>query len=192
MNFINTITKDAIAKLPTEEFTGQIVVINNPLQVESAIDYLKQFSEVGFDTETRPSFLKGKTYKISLIQIATEEVCFLFRLNILGMPAVLTDFLKDESVMKIGLSLTDDFQALRKRVDFTPANFVDLQKHIKQYGIEDTSLQKIYAILFGKKISKKARLTNWDAKHLTESQVKYAALDAWACLRIYKFLNLPQ
>ena len=91
--------------------------------------------------------------------------------------------------MKIGLSLRDDFAAMRKRTSVEPTNFLDLQKFVGKFGIEDASLQKIYAILFSKKISKGQRLTNWDADVLTDSQKKYAALDAWACLQIYNLLN---
>lgn len=147
---------------------------------------------MGFDTETRPTFAKGKTHQVALIQLSTEEICYLFRLNLLGMPKELEFFLKDMSVKKIGLSLRDDFNALRKRTNIEPVNFLDLQNYVSQYGIDDASLQKIYAILFKKKISKRARLSNWESGFLTEAQQKYAALDAWACLRIYKFLNLPQ
>ena len=91
--------------------------------------------------------------------------------------------------MKIGLSLRDDFNSLRKRVEINPQNFLDIQSLVLQYGIEEASLQKIYAILFGKKISKGQRLSNWETDILTEQQKRYAALDAWACLQIYKQLN---
>ena len=107
----------------------------------------------------------------------------------MGIPASLADFLCNTQTKKIGLSLRDDFNALRKRMNIVPANFVDLQHCVKSFGIEELGLQKIYAILFGKKISKSQRLTNWDADVLTESQKKYAALDAWACLQIYKLLS---
>jgi ribonuclease D len=90
--------------------------------------------------------------------------------------------------MKIGLSLRDDFLSMSRRMKFTPAGFIDLQKVVKDYNIDDLSLQKIYAILFQKKISKNQRLTNWEADELTEPQKKYAALDAWACLKIYEKL----
>lgn len=78
---------------------------------------------------------------------------------------------------------------LRKRVQFRPAGFVELQKHVNEYGIEELSLQKIYAILFGKRISKAQRLTNWEAERLTEKQMRYAATDAWCTLRIYRYLK---
>lgn len=187
--FTHTITKEEIAKLAVEEFKGRIITILTKEDTDKAVDYLLRYPIVGFDTETRPSFKKGQRYKISLMQISTEDSCFLFRLNHIGIPESLEKFLHSEGTMKIGLSLRDDFGAIRKRTDIEPANFLDLQNFVGKFGIEDASLQKIYAILFNKKISKGQRLTNWEADILTESQKKYAALDAWACLKIYNLLN---
>lgn len=187
--YTHTITKEEISLLEIEEFLGRIIVIDTESDADKAVSYLSQFEAVGFDTETRPSFKKGTRYKISLMQISTDEACFLFRLNRIGIPQSLEDFLVNDKILKIGLSLRDDFDAIRKRADIKPANFLDLQNYVGQFGIEDASLQKIYAILFDKKISKGQRLSNWDADVLTEQQKKYAALDAWACLKIYNQLN---
>lgn len=187
--YIHTISKEEIASLPIEEFPGRIITIQTEAEAAKAVDYLLGFDKIGFDTETRPSFRKGQHYKISLMQISTEDTCFLFRLNYIDMPDSLKDFLKSKGILKIGLSLRDDFGAIRKRTNVEPANFLDLQNYVGQFGIEDASLQKIYAILFNKKISKGQRLSNWEADVLTESQKKYAALDAWACLKIYNLLN---
>lgn len=186
---LQTITKEEISALPVEEFNGRIIVIQSKSEADKAVEYLMKFSAVGFDTETRPSFKKGQYYKVSLIQVSTDDTCFLFRLNYIGFPDSLKRFLSSPEVMKIGLSLRDDFGALRKRSSVEPVNFVDLQSIVGSYGIEAASLQKIYAILFRKKISKGQRLTNWEADVLTEPQKKYAALDAWACLTIYNHLN---
>ena len=187
--YAQSITKEAISELPIEEFSGRIIVIDTLADAEKAISYLSEFQTVGFDTETRPSFKKGQRFKISLMQIATDEACFLFRLNRIDIPEILEDFLANEAVLKIGLSLRDDFGAMRRRKNVEPANFLDLQTFVKQYGIEDASLQKIYAILFNKKISKGQHLSNWEADVLSEAQKKYAALDAWACLKIYNQLK---
>ena len=78
---------------------------------------------------------------------------------------------------------------LHKRAPFNQQSCIELQDYVRQFGIQDKSLQKIYAILFDKKISKGQRLSNWEADVLTEQQKKYAALDAWACLKIYNQLN---
>lgn len=183
------IAKADIAAMPVDLFTGRTIVIHSLADVEKAVNYLKKFPLLGIDTETRPSFAKGRTYEVSLLQISTEDTCFLFRLNYIGMPDVLVDLLQDERLMKVGLSLKDDIHSLQRKHRFEPSGFLDLQQYVKLLGIEAQSLQKIYALLFGKKISKSQRLTNWEADVLTDRQKAYAATDAWACVRIYKYLE---
>lgn len=185
----SNITKADIAKLPTELFNGRIIVIHSISEVEKAVNYLKGFHILGIDTETRPSFAKGKSYEVSLMQISTDDTCFLFRLNYIGMPNALVDLLQDARQLKIGLSLKDDIQSLHRKHSFEPRGFLDLQNYVKELGIEAQSLQKIYALLFDKKISKSQRLTNWESDVLTEKQKGYAATDAWACVRIYNYME---
>jgi ribonuclease D len=187
-----TITKETISLFPTEEFTGQIVEIRTIEACEEAVYYLSNFEMLGFDTETRPTFRKGNMNGVALIQLSTNDICFLFRLSITGFPMALIKLLSNPGILKIGLSLRDDFQSMGRRMKFTPQGFVDLQKIVKEHDIEDLSLQKIYALLFQKRISKSQRLTNWEAEELSIPQQKYAALDAWACLKIYEELCLTK
>jgi ribonuclease D len=189
IQYTQSITKEQIALLPVEEYKGRVIIIETKKDAGRAVEYLSKCEKIGFDTETRPSFTKGQRFKIALMQIATENVCFLFRLNRIGIPKALEDFLSDDTILKIGLSLRDDFGAIKKRTNIEPHNFLDLQNYVGQFGIEDASLQKIYAILFGRKISKGQRLSNWEADRLSDSQQRYAALDAWACLKIYNKLK---
>lgn len=183
-----TISKEQVAELPQEIFDGKIVVVDNENKIKKAVDYLIQQPELGFDTETKPAFKRGQVHKVALLQLSTENVSYLFRLNKIGYPDALDDIICNPDIKKIGLSLRDDFAAIRKRSDKKPQNFIDLQSFVDDYGIDDNGLQRIYAILFGKKISKNQRLSNWEAESLTDPQKKYAAMDAWACLRIYKHL----
>jgi len=183
------ITKDELAELETEVYDGKIHVIDRADQVSNAVGKLSTADALGFDTETKPSFKKGKTNKVALLQLATEDECYLFRLNKIGYPKELEELMCDDNIKKIGLSLRDDFSALSKRTGNRPQNFVDLQQFVDGYGIEDNSLQKIYAIVFNKKISKRQRLSNWEAEELDAAQQSYAAIDAWACLRIYNHLT---
>jgi ribonuclease D len=179
--------------MPREVFEGKILVIDSEKKLNEAIAYLSTCREIGFDTETKPNFSKNSHNKMALLQLSSDEKCFLIRLNKFNkMPAALEKFLKSESIKKIGLSLKDDFQGLHSVTKITPANFIDLQKYVVQFGIEDMSLQKIYAIMFAKRISKRERLSNWENKDLTDKQKMYAAIDAWACLRIYKFLEMSK
>lgn len=176
--------------MPKVLFPGRIFVVYTESDAEKAVAYLKDQRIVGVDTETRPSFKRGTTHKVALLQISTQDTCFLFRLNRIGMTDSLQEFLMSDT-LKIGLSLKDDFNSLRKRQDMHPdrGNWIELQEYVGKFGIEDRSLQKIYANLFGEKISKNQRLSNWEADVLSEGQKLYAATDAWACVEIYNCLS---
>lgn len=186
---VNSISKESLADLPVEVFDGRIIVIQSEEEAEKACAFLEKCDIIGFDTETRPAFKKGVTHKIALMQLSTDDTCFLFRMNVIGLPDCLVHLLTNKNLKKIGLSLKDDFSAIRKRKPIIPSNFIELQTFVKRYGIEDNSLQRIYGILFGKRISKGQRLSNWEADVLSDAQKMYAAIDAWACLRIYKELK---
>ena len=185
----NKFDKSSIARLPRAVFGGRIVVITTAQEADKAVNFLLSQKIVGIDTETRPSFKKGQSRLVALLQVATLDICFLFRLNLTGFTPAIVKFLEDKSVMKIGLSLHDDILSLHKRGEFKPENMIDLQNIVGEVGIKDLSLQKIYANIFNEKISKTAQLSNWEADILTDSQKLYAATDAWACVMIYNELE---
>ena len=178
--------KKKIQTLPCIHFDGRIIVIFTERDADKAVDYLMKQTVLGFDTETRPTFQKGKMHQVALLQVSTHDTCFLFRLNEIGLTDSIIRLLEDTTITKVGLSLQDDMRGLNQRRNFTPGTFVELQKEVKDIGIEDNSLQKIYANLFGKKISKGQQLSNWEADILSEAQQKYAATDAWACIKIHE------
>lgn len=184
-----SIDKQDVNQMPHVTFNGRIHIINSISQVKSAVTALRTSPIAGFDTETRPSFKRGEHHNVALLQLSTESDAFLIRLNRTGIPAPLKQYLEDPGIIKVGLSTTDDFHQLTRICDIHPAGFVELQQQVKQYGITDMSLQKIYAILFQHKISKGQQLTNWESPSLTDAQQQYAAIDAWACLRIYNHLQ---
>ena len=174
-----SITKGELANLPAETFTGKITVINDEESAEAAARVLGASGLLGFDTETKPSFKRGERHLVALLQLSTTEESFLFRLNNIGLPKSIAEILEDENITKIGLSIHDDFLSLKKRFDIEPKGFVDLQQFVKDFNIADNSLSRIYGILFGKRISKGQRLTNWEASKLTQNQQEYAALTPW-------------
>ncbi|MBP3353395.1 MAG: 3'-5' exonuclease domain-containing protein 2 [Bacteroidales bacterium] len=188
-NELTHISKEEIANLEKDSFGGKIVIIISKEEAKKAISYLSTQKIVGIDTESKPMFKKGGKNKIALLQISTSDICFLFRLNIIGITDEIKSFFENENISKVGLSLKDDFLMLHKAAAFEPKNFIDIQTIIEDYGIGDKSLQKIYAILFGKKISKSQRLSNWEADSLSDAQKRYAATDAWAVLRIFEKLS---
>lgn len=183
--------KSIINSLPLVTFPGKIIVVLNEYEAERAVEYLLSCDVLGVDTETRPAFRKGNNHKVALLQVATRKECFLFRLNHLGLPKSLLRLLSNKQVPMIGLSWHDDLMSLHRREQFEPGWFIDIQNIIGNLGIVDKSLQKLYANLFGEKISKRQRLTNWEADVLTERQKEYAAIDAWACIKLYdEIMNL--
>ncbi|MDY3064024.1 MAG: 3'-5' exonuclease [Bacteroidaceae bacterium] len=183
------IDKSAIEQMETEQFDGRIITITTKTETDKAVSYLQPFPVVGIDTETRPSFSKHESHKVCLLQISTPDTCFLFRLNLTDIPDSLANLLADPNQIKVGLSLKDDIRALNARRKIMFSRYVELQNKVRDIGIQDKSLQKIYANIFGKKISKNKRLTNWEAPSLSEGQKRYAATDAWACLKIYNELE---
>ena len=185
----SNIEKKEINEMPVVTFGGRIITIDTPEATDKAMKALTNEKIVGIDTETRPSFRKGVQYRVSLIQLSTADTCFLIRLNRTRIPDSLVAFLENSEIAKVGISLHDDYQALAKRRPFKAGGFIDLQQLVGEYGIEEKSLQKIFAIIFGQKISKSQQLTNWENDVLTDKQKLYAATDAWACLEIYNRLK---
>ena len=181
----NKFDKATINALPLVEYPYKINVILNEYEAERAVDYLLTCDILGVDTETKPAFRRGQNHKVALLQVATREQCFLFRLNHLGLPQSIIRLLSNRMVPMVGLSWHDDIMSLHRRAEFTPGWFIDIQDMIGNIGIEDKSLQKLYANLFGEKISKRQRLTNWEADVLSDKQKEYAAIDAWACINLY-------
>ena len=185
--------KQRIPKLPQAQFKGKIVTILSEIEAEKAVDYLLKQDIIGFDTETKPMFKAGRQNEVALLQVSSKDVCFLFRLNHIGMPKCVLRLLSDSGNVKVGLSWHDDLRMLQRREKFEPGKFVELQEMACEYGIKDLSLQKLYANIFGEKISKTQRLSNWEADILSEPQKLYAATDAWACVMLYQeLLRLKQ
>ena len=185
----NKIDKSDLADKPRVVFNGIIEEIDTEEKAQKAIETLSKESVVGFDTETRPSFTRGVAHKIALLQLSTENYGYLFRLNKMGIPDCVADFLSNPDIKKVGISIKDDFHSLASRRKFTPAGFVELQELCGEMGIEEKGLQKLYCLLFKERISKNQQLSNWEIDSLTESQRQYAAIDAWACLRIYHYIS---
>ena len=184
-----SITKEQVSLLPPVEYPGKIHVVDTVSGVRDVVAYLSKCDAVGFDTETRPTFTKGRSHKVALLQLSTDDECFLVRLNKTGMPKVMQTFLEASEPIKVGLSVKDDFHSICRVCEgFNPEGFVELQDYVKQFDISDMSLQKVYGIIFGRRISKSQRLSNWEAEELTAPQQRYASIDAWACLKIYRYL----
>jgi ribonuclease D len=183
--FIAHIEKEDLHSLSNIVFQGKIKVVNNLTEAAQAVEYLSKFDVLGFDTETKPSFRKGQKHVIALLQLASGSTAYLFRLHSIGIPDCLAKLLENEAVKKVGAAVHDDIKGLQHIRRIKPGGFVDLQLIVRDYGIQDKSVQKIAAIVLNARISKAQRLTNWENAQLTNLQQKYAATDAWVCREIY-------
>ena len=188
--YLEEVSKDDLQDYPVERFMGEIIIVDNPADVAKAVDELRGISLLGFDTETRPSFKKGRNNKVSLLQLSTEKKAFLFRLNYIGLPQDIREILADSKICKVGVAITDDLKGLKQLTSFEPGGFIELQDLVKDYGIKSSGLKKLSAIILGFAISKRQQVTNWEREILSEPQIVYAATDAWVCHKIYtRLLN---
>ena len=182
-----SVSPEEIGALELASFPGTIEVIDTDGDAfHRALRYLKRQRVLGFDTETRPTFSPEQHANgTALLQLSGSGKAFLFRLKTLGLPRPLASILANPSIIKVGAATLDDVRGLQKLTKFAPKGFVDLQNIVWEYGIRDKSVKKMTAIILGVKISKAQQLSNWEAEHLSESQQRYAATDAWVCREMY-------
>ena len=182
-----TVTPEDIEKLEMVSFPGTITVIDKQgPEFNKAISYLRRQKILGFDTESRPCFSPDQPhYGVSLLQLSSHGKAFLFRVKKCGMPMNLCQILADESIMKVGAAVQDDIRGLKRHHGFDPANFVDLQKIVWEWGIKDKAVKKMAANILGIRISKTQQLSNWEAAELSQAQKMYASTDAWICREMY-------
>ncbi|MBK8290778.1 MAG: 3'-5' exonuclease domain-containing protein 2 [Flammeovirgaceae bacterium] len=183
-----SITNEEINELPLGAFEGKVIVVSEEKNLTRVFAEISRHTLVGFDTETKPVFVRGQQNQVSLIQIAVEETVFLIRLKQTGMHAAIVNFLENEKILKAGVALRDDIKGLQRLKHYEPGGFIELAQLSKQAGLEVESVKKLTALLLGFRISKSAQTSNWEAETLNEKQISYAATDAWVCLEIYKRL----
>ena len=191
--FIDKISNEQTALLPAIEFRGEIRIVEDERDIAAACKYLAEQPVIGFDTETRPSFRPGVTFRVSLLQLSSPEVCYLFRLNHIPLDKAILQLFENKRLLKVGADVAGDLRSLRQIRHFRDAGFIDLQAIAPEWGIAEKSLRKLSAIVLGQRVSKAQRLSNWEAATLTDKQQLYAATDAWVCTRIYdRLLRTPK
>lgn len=186
--FLKEITKEAVNDLPVEKYEGNLFLITDKEQLKSALREIHKHKVLGFDTETKPAFKKGEYNNVSLLQIATTEAVYLFRINLIGFTKELADIFEDPEFIKVGISIRDDIKELQKLRNFEPAGVVELNTIAKELGVKHEGVRSLSAIFLQIRISKTQQTTNWERETLNEKQLRYAATDAWVCLEIYNQL----
>ncbi|MDR0712880.1 MAG: 3'-5' exonuclease domain-containing protein 2 [Bacteroidales bacterium] len=189
MTFASEISREELQSLPLVRFQGEIRVAESVREADELVKLLEKSSVLGFDTETRPSFTKGRINRVALLQLSTGKQACLFRLCKMPVPPNLIGLLSDPNLLKIGVALKNDMDVLCRSVHMQPKGFIDLQDMMKQFTIKDLGLAKMTGIILGVRISKSQQLSNWENAVLTEAQQRYAATDAWACYEIYRKLS---
>lgn len=184
-----TISHEEINELPLGAFEGKVLVISDEKLLPRIFEEVSDHKVVGFDTETKPVFVRGQQNKVSLIQIALPDKVFLLRVKFTGMQSPLIKFLESTDIQKAGVALRDDIKALQRLKHYEPNGFIELADMSKQAGLQVESVKKLTALLLGFRISKSAQTSNWEADVLNEKQISYAATDAWVCLEIYHKLQ---
>ncbi len=186
----NTISNESLNGLPLQHYEGEIVLVEDETGIKKVLEEIDGQKILGFDTETRPSFKKGVSNSIALVQLTGINATYLIRLSKTEISDELKDLLADESVLKVGVGIRDDIRGLQKLVKFKPAGFVELQSMAVEKGLKDFSLKKLAGILLEFRVSKRQRLSNWEADCLSVAQMVYAATDSWVALEIYKKLSV--
>jgi ribonuclease D len=180
------ISKADVNLIPLWHYEGKIVLVQTMEQLAEATERLSKSTEIGFDTESRPSFSKGTSYKTSLLQLAVSDVVYLFRLNELGLPEGISRILENPNIKKIGIATLDDSRGLKRDFGCRITNVLDLNKFCRSEGFVSIGARKLTALILGKRISKNQQTTNWEQEKLSQKQILYAATDAWICFEIYK------
>lgn len=188
-SYLERISNEEVKKLPLKQFEGTINVIESKKSLDKVLNEIVDEDYLGFDTETKPSFKKNIKNKVALLQLSTSNTSYLIRLNKTGFTKKLANLLSNENIKKIGVALNDDIKGLQQLYNFKPNGFIDLQTFVKDYGIINNGLKNLTAIVLKFRISKAQQTSNWENEILTESQIKYAATDAWVCHEIYKELT---
>ena len=184
-NLPNKITAEEISQYPLYWFGGNVVIVQSVEDAQQATALLSESAVLGFDTETRPVFKKGRSNPTSLIQLAGEKGVYLFQLNRIETIEPLLPLFENAEIVKTGIGIADDIKALQKLHPFEPRGFIDSASLSSSLGIINTGLRPLVALLLKKRISKGAQTSNWAANQLRENQIRYAATDAWVSRELY-------
>ncbi|ADE56031.1 3'-5' exonuclease [Coraliomargarita akajimensis] len=179
------ISKAEINELPLIFWEGRIELLNTIEEMEAVVPQLLKSSHLGFDTETRPTFKKGEYYPPALIQLATADCVYLFRISKSETLQPLKAILESPQILKTGIGIKEDVRELRAMEDFQPSGFLEITELTLKLGYENRGLRPLTGLLLNGRISKAAQVSNWARQELDQKQIRYAATDAWVSRELY-------
>ena len=183
--YARQISSAELASLPIRRYEGEVCLVASPGELERALADIGAERVVGFDTETRPSFRKGESYRPCLAQVATARAVYLFPLQRQDFSAAIAGLLGAAAIIKVGVSLGEDLRQLKQLFPAEEASMLDAGVVARRHGLRQTGLRNLAAIFLGIRIPKGKRTSNWAAPRLSPAQITYAATDAWACRELF-------
>ena len=180
------LSKNEINSLPQIKFNGVVEVLSSNDNVQAAVNYLMNYDLIGFDTETKPTFVKGPLNPPSIMQLACIDKVYIFQLDNESLYKKLFPILSNENITKCGVSVDRDLIELMYLSPFDPLSFVDLGNIARDNDVPHHGLRGLVAMFLKHRISKGAQISDWSKPVLSPSQITYAATDAWISLKLFE------
>ena len=183
------LSKNEINALPLIQYDGDIEILTSKDNIHAAINDLKNYDLIGFDTETKPTFVKGPLNPPSIMQLACDDKVYIFQFDNDEIFKQLSSILSNENITKCGVSVDRDLIELMYLSPFDPISFVDLGNVARENEIPHHGLRGLVAMFLKHRISKGSQTSDWSRISLSDSQISYAATDAWVSLELFKIFD---
>ena len=183
------LSKNEINALPLIQYEGDIEILTSKDNIQAAINDLKNYDLIGFDTETKPTFVKGPLNPPSIMQLACDDKVYIFQFDNDEIFKQLSLILSNKNITKCGVSVDRDLIELMYLSPFDPISFVDLGNVARENEIPHHGLRGLVAMFLKHRISKSSQTSDWSKISLTDSQISYAATDAWVSLELFKIFD---
>ena len=183
------LSKNEINALPLIQYEGDIEILTSKDNIQAAINDLKNYDLIGFDTETKPTFVKGPLNPPSIMQLACDDKVYIFQFDNDEIFKQLSLILSNKNITKCGVSVDRDLIELMYLSPFDPISFVDLGNVARDNEIPHHGLRGLVAMFLEHRISKGSQTSDWSKISLSDSQISYAATDAWVSLELFKIFD---
>lgn len=183
------LSKNEINALPLIQYEGDVEILTSKDNIQAAINDLKNYDLIGFDTETKPTFVKGPLNPPSIMQLACDDKVYIFQFDNDEIFKQLSLILSNKNITKCGVSVDRDLIELMYLSPFDPISFVDLGNVARENEIPHHGLRGLVAMFLKHRISKGSQTSDWSRISLSDSQISYAATDAWVSLELFKIFD---
>ena len=183
------LSKNEINALPLIQYEGDIEILTSKDNIQAAINDLKNYDLIGFDTETKPTFVRGPLNPPSIMHLACDDKVYIFQFDNDEIFKQLSLILSNKNITKCGVSVDRDLIELMYLSPFDPISFVDLGNVARENEIPHHGLRGLVAMFLKHRISKGSQTSDWSKISLSDSQISYAATDAWVSLELFKIFD---